>query len=64
MSPFEDLYGRTCNVPVNWEKPMEWVIIGLEMLKDLEEQIRRINHNLKIPPDIQKIYTDGGRRLQ
>ena len=28
MSPFTTLYGRYCNVPINWDKPIERLIVG------------------------------------
>lgn len=37
MSPFEALYGRRCNTPIIWDNPVDRVIFGLEMLKDMEE---------------------------
>ena len=37
MSPFETLYGKKCNTLVRWDIPINIVIIGLEMLKDMEE---------------------------
>ena len=51
MSPFEALYGRKCNNLVSWDNPFDKVIIGIEMLKDMEEQMVRINKNLKIAQD-------------
>jgi len=37
MSPFETLHGRKCKTPVSWDNPIDKVIIGPEMLKDMEE---------------------------
>ena len=48
MSPFEALYGRKCNTPVIWDNIVDRVIIGLEMIKDMEEQMIKIKQNLKI----------------
>ena len=28
MSPFESLYGRRCSVLVNWDKPMDMLVVG------------------------------------
>ena len=28
MSPFEALCGRKCNVSLNWDKPMDRLIVG------------------------------------
>ena len=51
MSPFEALYGRRCRTLVSWDNPIDRVIIGPEMLKDLEEQVIKIRQNLKIAQD-------------
>jgi hypothetical protein len=58
MSPFEVLYGRKCNTLVIWDNPTERVVLGPELLKDLEDQVVRIKHNLKVAQDKQKIYSD------
>jgi hypothetical protein len=42
MSPFEGLYGRKCNTLVSWDNPTNKVVIGLELLKDMEDQMVRI----------------------
>jgi transposase InsO family protein len=37
MSPFEALYGRKCDTPVSWDNPTDRVVLGLELLKDMED---------------------------
>jgi transposase InsO family protein len=37
MSPFESLYGRKCNTLVSWDNPADIVVLGLELLKDMED---------------------------
>jgi hypothetical protein len=37
MSPFEALYGRKCDTPVSWDNPIDRVVLGPELLKDMEE---------------------------
>ena len=54
MSPFEALYGRKCSVPVNWKNPMDRLVVGLEMLQEMEQQVTNIKHNLKITQDIKE----------
>ena len=39
MSPFESLYGKKCNTLVSWDNIVDIMVIGLEMLKDIEEKI-------------------------
>ena len=36
MSPFEALYGWSCNTPISWSDPVNMVIIGTDMLADME----------------------------
>jgi hypothetical protein len=38
MSPFEALYGRKCNTPVSWDNPTDRVVIGLDLLREMEEK--------------------------
>jgi hypothetical protein len=39
MIPFEDLYGRQCNIPTSWNKPVERIMIGIDMLKEMEQKV-------------------------
>jgi hypothetical protein len=61
MSPFEALYGRKCNTPVIWDNSADRVVVGLDLLREMEEQMIKINQNLKAAQDRQKIYVDKGR---
>ena len=36
FSPFEILYGRKCNTPVSWSNPVDILVLGLELLKEME----------------------------
>jgi hypothetical protein len=58
MSPFEALYGRKCNNPVSWDNSTDRVVLGLECLKDMEDQMVKIKQNLKASQDRQKVYAD------
>jgi hypothetical protein len=42
MSPFEALYGRKCNTPVSWDNPTDRVVVGPELLKEMEDQMIKI----------------------
>lgn len=42
MSPFEALYRRSCNTLINWSDLVKMVLIGPDMLKEMEEQIHII----------------------
>ena len=39
MSPFEVLYGRSCNTLVSWSNPMNRDTVGPSMLKEMEQQV-------------------------
>jgi hypothetical protein len=58
MSPFEAFYGRQCNIPISWNNPVDKVIIGPCMLKEMEQQVIQIRQNMKIAQDRQKSYAD------
>ena len=61
MSPFEELYGRKCNTPVSWDNPADRVVVGPELLKEMEDQMIKIKQNLKVVQDRQKSYADSNR---
>ena len=42
MSPFESLYDRKCDTPVRWDNPVDRVVLGPELLKDMEDQMVKI----------------------
>ena len=48
MSPFEALYGRSCNTPISWSDPVKRVLIRLDMLVDMEHEMQVIKKNLKV----------------
>ena len=58
MSPFEVLYGRKCRTPVTWDTPVDHLMLGPELLKDLEQLVTKLQLNLKEALDFQKSYTD------
>jgi hypothetical protein len=61
MIPFEVLYGRKCNTLVSWDNLADKEVIGLEMLKEMEDQMIKIKHNLKVDQDRKKSYADSNR---
>ena len=61
MSPYEALYGRRCRTPVFWDNPVNRVMIGPKLVKDMEQEVVKIRQNLKASQDIQKIYADKHR---
>jgi hypothetical protein len=61
MIPFEALYGIKYNTLVSWDNPNDRIVVGLEFLKEMEEQILKINQNLKDTQDMQKSYADKNK---
>ena len=39
MAPFEALYGHKCRTPVSWNRLEDRIIVGPEMLQEMEEQV-------------------------
>jgi hypothetical protein len=61
MSTFEALYGRICNTFVSWDNPSDRPIIELDFLKEMEEQMVKMKHNLKLAQDRHKSYACIGK---
>ena len=51
MSLYEALYGRRCRTPVTWDNPVNMVVLGLELLKEMEQEVVKIRQNLKAAQD-------------
>ena len=62
MSPFEVLYGWKCRTLVTWDSPMDRLMLGPDLLKDLEKLVTKVQLNLKEAQDHQKIYVDNKRK--
>jgi hypothetical protein len=62
MAPFEALYGRRCRTPLNWSEPGERNFFRPDMVKETEEKVQRIIHNLKKAQARQKSYADKRRQ--
>ena len=48
MSTYEYLYGRRFRTPVTWDNPVNRVLLGLELLKEMEQEVVKIRQNLKV----------------
>ena len=40
--PFEVLYGRKCITPVTWDTPVDRLMLGPDMLIDLEHLVTKV----------------------
>ena len=61
MAPYQALYGRPCRTPLNWDNLEDRVLLGPEMLQDLEQQVKRIREHLITAQDRQNKYVDKHR---
>jgi hypothetical protein len=43
---------------VSWDNPTDRTVVGLELLREMEDQMVNIKHNLKDSQDRKKIYVD------
>ena len=62
MSPFEVLYGWKCRTPVTWDSPMDRLMLGPDLLMDLEHLVTKVQVNLKEAQDRQKSFMDQKRK--
>ena len=47
-SLFKILYGMKCNTPISWSNPVDRLVLGPELLKEIEEIVKKVQGNLKI----------------
>ena len=40
MSPFKIMYGKKCTTPISSNSPVDCLIVGPEMLQDMEEIVQ------------------------
>ena len=59
MPPYQALYGRPCRTPLSWDRLEDRVLVGPELLKEMEEQVVQIRKRLKEAQDRQKSYVDA-----
>ena len=61
MSPFEIIYGKKCNTPISWSSPVDRLMLGPELLRDMELTMKHVQQNLKVAEDRKKSYADQKR---
>src|SRR3954471_20579776 len=64
MAPFELLYGRRYQTPLNWSEIGERQFFGPDMIKEAEDQVRIVRDQLKAAQSRQKSYYDRHRRQE
>ena len=40
MNEFEIYYGRKCNTPISWSIPIDRLMLGHDLLKDMELTVK------------------------
>jgi len=58
MCLFEALYDRKCNMLLSWDNLANIIVIGPELLREMEEKMVMIRKNLKVAQDSQKSSAD------
>ena len=49
-----NLYGRKFNTPILWSKVVDRLVLGPELLKEMELIVKQVQGNLKVVQDRQK----------
>ena len=62
LSPFEILYDRKCTTPISWDNPADRLMVGPEMLQEMENMVRKVQQNLKEAHNRKKSSADQKRR--
>ena len=47
-----------CNTPISWNNPVDRLVLGPELLKEMEEIVKQVQGNLKVTQDRQKSQAD------
>ena len=58
MAPFEFLYGRKCQTPLNWSETGERSLFGPNIIKQAEEQVHIVREHLVAAQSRQKSNYD------
>ena len=64
MSPFEILYGQNCRTPSSQSGLEDRLMLGPEMLKEMEELVKKVRSNLKATQYRQENFADQKRRFK
>ena len=52
------MYWRKCNTPISWNNPVDRLVLGPELLKEMEQIVKQVQENLKVAQDRQKSQAD------
>lgn len=59
VAPYEALYGRPYRTPLSWDFLEDRVMIGPDLLREMEEKMHSIKQRFKEARDRQKSYVDA-----
>ena len=48
MPPYQALYGRPCRTPLSWGNPKDKLMLGPDMLKEMEDMVKKVHSNLRV----------------
>ena len=48
LGAFEIMYGRKCNTPISWSNRVDRLMLGPELLKEMELIVKQVQSNMKI----------------
>ena len=52
------MYGKKCNTPISWNNPVDRLVLGPELLKEMELIVKQVQGNLKVAQDRHKSQAD------
>ena len=58
ISPFEVIYGSKCRFHISWSNLEDILVLGPNLLKDMQHIVQNAKKNLKLAQDRQKSYVD------
>ena len=47
-----------CNTPISWSSIVDILMLGLDLLEDMEPTMKQVQQNLKVAQDQKKSYAD------
>ena len=62
-STFEVLYGWKCRTSVTWDSPVDQLMLGPDLLMELEQLVTKVQVNLKEAQDRHKRYADNKGKI-
>ena len=59
MSPSKVLYGRKCRTPVTWDSLVDRLMLGPELLKDLEQLVTKFQLCGNSTQEIEQLHSQN-----